>query len=466
VTQAASAQALPIGRPAAAPVAHPSALLNAPIGTAIARLAGPTMAVMVAQAGVAIAETAIIGRLGTAALAGFALVFPVMMLMTMMAAGGIGGGIASAVARALGAGRREDAGALVPHALAIAGAFALLFTLAVLLGGRPIFAALGGSGAALDDALAYAHPLFLGAVAHWAMFALSAAMRGAENAALPGKVMLIGSLAQIPLTYVLVLGFGPWPGFGIAGAALSSVGTAALSSIYIAWRICAGALGFVPTLAGGWRRPLFAAILEVGLVASISAVMANLTTILITFLVGGFGIAAIAAYGVGARLEFLQVPLVFGIGSALTTLVGVAVGAGDYARARRVAWTGAAAAALMTGLIGAFGALAPHAWLGLFSGDPTVLAAGRSYLVHVAPFYVLFGFGMALNFAAQGAGRMTWPFVAGLLRLAVATGGGYLAVHAGLGLDGLFAVVGLGLACFGGVNMLALWLAPWRAAAR
>ena len=126
----------------------PSPLLTAPIGGAIARLAGPTMAVMVAQAGASIAETAIVGRLGTEALAGFALVFPLMMLMTMMAAGGIGGGIAAAVARALGAGRRDLAGALIPHALVINAAFAALFTVVVQFTGPAIFRALGGHGAA------------------------------------------------------------------------------------------------------------------------------------------------------------------------------------------------------------------------------------------------------------------------------------------------------------------------------
>lgn len=451
-------------RSAPAQISTASPLLTAPIGVSILRLAGPTMAVMVAQAGVSIAETAIVGQLGTEALAGFALVFPVMMLMTMMAAGGIGGGIASAVARALGAGRRADAAALIPHALAIDLGFALLFTLGMYLGGETIFRALGGRGEALAYANAYAEVLFLGAVAHWVMFGLSAAMRGAGNAALPGKAMLIASLAQIPLTWVLVLGIGPWPGLGIAGAGLAAILTAGAAAIYLAQQTWAGALGFKPGLDGiGWRASLFGAILRVGLVASVSATMANMTTILVTFLVGGFGVAALAAYGVGARLEFLQVPLVFGIGSALTTLVGVAVGAGDFARARRVAWTGALAAAAMTGAIGLFGALFPAAWIGLFSSDAAVHEAGRSYLVHVAPLYLLFGLGMALNFAAQGAGRMLPPFLAGLTRMIVATGGGYLAVRAGLGLDGLFILVGVGIAVFGGVLALALWLAPWQA---
>lgn len=441
-----------------------SPLLAAPIGGSIFRLAVPTMAVMIAQAAVSIAETAIVGRLGTAALAGFALVFPVMMLMTMMAAGGIGGGIASAVARALGGGRREHAAALVPHALAIAVGFAIAFTVIIRLAGPTIFEALGGSGEALAHAVAYADVLFLGAIAPWVMFAMSSAMRGTGNAALPGKAMLAASLSQIPLSYVLVLGIGGWDGMGIVGAAISWIVTSGAAAAYLLHRAWNGALGFRPGLGTlGWRRDLFAAILRVGLVACVSALMANLTTILVTFLVGGFGIAAIAAYGVGARLEFLQVPLIFGIGSALTTLVGVAVGAGDYARARRIAWTGAVVAAGMTGAIGAFGALAPSTWIGLFSDDPAVHTAGRVYLQHVAPLYVAFGLGMALNFAAQGAGRMLWPFLASVLRMVVATGGGFAAIHFGLGLDGLFSLVAVGMFCYGAVIAGAMWLVPWKA---
>src|SRR6059036_1896226 len=71
----------------------------------------PTVAVLVAQTLVGVAETFYVSFLGTEALAGVALVFPVLMLMQMMSNGGVGGGVASAIARAIGAGRRADADA-------------------------------------------------------------------------------------------------------------------------------------------------------------------------------------------------------------------------------------------------------------------------------------------------------------------------------------------------------------------
>ncbi len=164
-------------------MSHP--LLTAPLGASLLRLAGPTTAVMVAQTLVAIAETYFFGRLGTDALAGFALVFPFMMLMTMMAAGGMGGGVAAATARALGAGRRDDARALVLHALVLGLFLALLFTLMAWTIAPTFYRLLGGSGAALAHAETYSQVLFTGSIAVWANFFFSALLRGGGDAATP-----------------------------------------------------------------------------------------------------------------------------------------------------------------------------------------------------------------------------------------------------------------------------------------
>lgn len=460
----------------APPKPHP--LLVAPPVPTIARLALPTTAVMIAQSGVSIAETWVIGKLGTEALAGFALVFPLLMLMTMMAAGGIGGGIASAIARAAGGGRTADVRALVVHALLVALGFALLFTIGMRVFGADLYRLLGslhggGGGSAgaggdparvLAFALTYSDMVFAGAAAHWAMFALSSIIRGAGNAALPGKAMLTSSLLQIPLTYVLVLGLGGWSGMGIAGAAVSSILSALLAAGLMALALRRGAAGFIPALRGvSLRGALFSPILRVGLISSISAVTTNLTTILVTLLVAGFGVAALAGYGVGSRLEFMLVPLAFGIGSALTTLVGIAVGAGQWERAVRVAVIGSLMAAALTGIVGALAAIFPQAWMSIFSADEVVQQTGVSYLTRAAPFYAFFGLGMALNFAAQGAGRQRVPLAIAFVRLALAAGGGWLAVHVwGLGQDGLFWAVAIAIVVFGIANLAALLLMPWR----
>ena len=139
-------------------------LLEAPIVPTLLRLAAPNVLVMVAQAAVGLIETYFVGKLGTDALAGMALVFPIVMLMQMTSAGAMGGGIASAIARALGARRRDDADALVLHAGAIALGFGVAFMAAVLLGGRWLYGRMGGTGGALDAAMVYSNWVFAGAV--------------------------------------------------------------------------------------------------------------------------------------------------------------------------------------------------------------------------------------------------------------------------------------------------------------
>lgn len=422
---------------------------------------------MIAQTFVAIAETFIFGRLGTDALAGFALVFPLMMMMTMMAAGGMGGGVAAAMARAMGAGRRDDARSLVLHALALGAVLALLFTLLAWTVAPTLYRLLGGEGRSLDHALTYSHVLFSGSLFIWANFFLSALLRGGGDAATPGRYMLFSSLAQVPLSYVLALGIGDWPGLGMAGPAISSLATSAVSALLQARALWGGKLGFVPALGGlSLQGRLFWDILRVGLIASFSAFTANLTAMLVTGLVGRFGVTALAGYGIGVRLEFMLVPLAFGIGSGLTTLVGVAAGANDWRRAVRAAWVGSLVAGLGIGLFGWIVAIVPEGWARLFTNDPQVIAATVAYITHVAPFYCLFGVGMTLSFASQGAGRMTAPFFAGIARLCIATVGGWFMIESlDWGLHGVFTAIAIGMIAFGSLIAGPLLFRPWRARA-
>src|SRR5262249_58570096 len=110
-------------------------------------------------------------------------------------------------------------------------------------------------------------------------------------------------------------------------------------------------------------------------------------------------------------------------------MVGTNIGAGHRARARRVAGVGAGLAAAVTGSIGLFGAVFPRLWLGLFSTQPGGLSLGTTYLQLVGPTYGCFGLGLALYFASQGAGRLLWPLVAGVVRLIGAARGGSVAIR-------------------------------------
>lgn len=436
-------------------------LLSGPIVPAMVRLALPTIGVLVVQTFVGIAETYFVGFLGTDALAGVALVFPVLMLMQMMSNGGIGGGVASAVARARGSGRQADAEAILWHAIVLAFGFGLAFMLAALACSPALYAAMGGKAGSLQAALTYSTLVFAGSVPLWVLALSSAALRGAGNVNVPALVALGGALLLLPLSPALIFGWGPLPHLGVAGGGGAVLlyyvlGAAALIA-FLRSRHSPIALRAAPL-----RYRHFKDILGVGLLSAVGTVQSNLTVTLITAAVGLFGAQAIAGYGIASRLDYLLIPLLFGWGTAVVTMVGTNIGAGQAGRARRIAWTGAALAFLATESIGLLVALRPDLWAGMFSDDPAVLALATLYLQRVAPFYGAIGAGMILYFAGQGARRVLVPVVAGTVRMVVAAGFGWLAIAwFGIGLPRLFEIVALSSLLFGAIIAVALRFTRW-----
>src|SRR5712692_8609268 len=437
-------------------------LLEGPIVSTLLRLATPNVLVMFVQASVGLIETYFVGKLGTDALAGVALVFPVLMLMQMMSAGAMGGGISSAIARALGAGRRADADALAMHALAIAVGFGLLFTLAVLGGGHWLYSVMGGSGASLTAALIYSNVVFSGAILIWVFNSLASVIRGTGNMAFPAVVTVVGAAVLIPLSPCLIFGWGPVPPLGVAGGAVAVIAYYVVGSIALIAYLRARR-SVVHLLFSGvrFRWPIFRDILRVGAVAALVTIQTNLTIVIATGFVGRFGPAAIAGYGTGSRLEYLLIPLVFGLGGPLVAMVGTNIGAGQRDRALRAAWIGAGIAAGLTEIIGLSAAAFPHAWLSLFDTNPAMLDTGSRYLRAVGPFYGLFGLGLALYFASQGAGRLSWPLLANGTRLLIAAGGGWLTLRWSGDVSYVFVALSAALAAFGLMNAGAVAGGAW-----
>ncbi|HYM03452.1 MAG TPA: MATE family efflux transporter [Stellaceae bacterium] len=440
-------------------------LLEGPIVPVLLRLAWPNVAVMIAQSAVGLIETYFVGWLGTDALAGVALVFPALMLMQMMSAGAIGGGISAAIARALGGGKRAEAEVLVMQALVLSLALGGIFSVLVLSFGPALYRAMGGAaGGALAAALLYSNVLFAGAPLLWLLNGLSSVLRGTGDMLTPALVTCGATLFLLVISPALIIGWGPVPRLEVAGGAVAVLITYAAGSAVLAWTIARGR----SLVRFRWRaaRPRWQPmreILRVGGFAAINTVMTNLTIVMVTAMVGSFGAVAIAGYGIGSRLEYLLIPLVFGFGAPLVALVGTNIGAGQVERAQRSAWIGALLCFLITEAIGLAGAAFPAAWIGLFSPEPAVIAMGSLYLRWVGPLYGVFGGAMALYFASQGAGRMVWPFTGGVLRFVVAVGGGWLAFREfGAGPAGLFALVGVGFLVFGATIVAAIAGGGWR----
>lgn len=277
-------------------------------------------------------------------------------------------------------------------------------------------------------------------------------------------VLLLVSVLSIALAGAFSLGWGGLPAWGMGGLALGAVLAHAIGAALALGYVLSGRAGFTMNRA----RPgvaMFADILHVGGIASINSVLTVLTIVLMVGAVGGYGADALAGYGLGARLEFLMIPVVFGIGAAMTAMVGTNIGAGQTRRALEIAWTGSLAAAAIVGSIGLVVALLPDLWLRIFLAPDAVgaLAAGRSYFRIVGPFYGFFALGLAIYFASQGAGRMMWPFLGGVLRIGVAFVGAICLGNAtDLGMRSVFIAIAAGMLVYGVFIAVALARTKWR----
>ena len=442
--------------------AAPDPLLTRPILPTLLRFAWPNMLAMLATALAAIAETAYVGSFGTASLAAMALVFPMVMLQAMLWAGAMGGGVSSAVSRAFGAGQPERANALAVHAMWIGVGIGMVY-MVLMLGFAPtLFAALGGQGEALHQAVAYANVAFLGSVFIWLVNTFASVIRGAGNMRAPSATLLLVAVAQVVVGGALGLGWGPFPRWGMAGVAAGQVVANGLGAAYLLYYLQSGRSRVQLRLRHTpMQWPLARDILRVGAVACISPFQTVITILILTRLVSQFGTDALAGYGIGTRLEFLLVPMAFAVGVASVPLVGMAIGAGNVARARQSTWIAAALAAGLLGALGLIVTFAPDVWTLRFTQDPAVVAAAALYFRWAGPAYALFGLGLSLYFSSLGAGKAAGPVLAGTLRMVLVAAGGAVLAWAQTPPWSIFALVAVGMAAYGVASWAAVRFTPW-----
>lgn len=428
------------------------------------RMATPNALAFLVQASVSMTEVWYVGQLGRTSLAAMAFVFPGLMLMQMLSGGALGGAVASAIARALGSGQIERAERLLWHAIVIAILAAALFLSIYILAGELLLRALGARGEVLEQAMQYGAVVFGGCLTIWTAALLSGTFRGMGEMRFPAALMAGGGIAQVILSGTLVLGWFGAPQLGIFGAAISVVTIATLNSVIAIWKLARGR----QTVQLKWSAArlewdLFSDIFRVGALAAISPFFSVSSIMVVNGLISRFGDATVAGYGIGSRLEFLLIPMVFGFGAAMNTMVGMNVGAGNVKRGEYIAAVGGGASAAITGLVGLTLAIFPEAWVGLFTDDPETLAAGASYLRISGWAFAFQGMGLALYFASQGAGAVLWPVIANFVRFGIGAGGAFLCVAVlELSVSWVYACLALGMALYGIVTAGSIWLGAWR----
>src|ERR1700753_268802 len=446
--------------PPAPPERH--ALVVGPSLPTLLHLAWPNALAFSAGTCVVMAETAYSGRLGVESLAAMALVFPFVMLTMTMSGGAMGGDVASAIARALGPGDHDRASTLATHAMLNAIAFGLVFMLGMLIFGSYLLETMGGRGNVLAQAIGYVQIFFGGAVLPWLLNSFAGILRGTGNMKLPSLMFLNAAACQIVIGGSLGLGIGPIPQFGMRGVAAGSLIAYTISVSVMGWYLFSGRARVVPKIRGlRIQSAMFFDILKVGAVSCFSPIQSVLTISIFTHMLAGVGAAVLAGFGIGAPLEFLLTSLSFSFGIATVPMIGMAIGGGNVARARRVAWTAGSLSFLAVGGIACLTPIFPHLWVNIFTKNEDVLIASRQYLATAAPWYGFIGLASSMYFSSQGAAKMLGPVLAQTARLVfIALGGYWLTVH-GANAQGFFVLAAASMVVLGTLSCASVILTRW-----
>ena len=438
--------------------------LSKPIVPLLIRMSAPNTVAFFIQSLVVLTEVWFISKLGTDSLAAVALAFPLLMITQTMSGGALGGAITSAIARSMGANDIDRVEKLIWHSVVISLGGALIFLILFLFFGNQLLFLLGGRGEILQESYAYCSVLFFGGALLWLSGSLSAVLRGMGNMRFPATLMVIASSFQVVLSGGFILGWFGFPKLGVPGAAVAVLITSAIMVTVILIKLQSNS---VPASLKKEKfqlsKSLFDDIFEVAIPASVSPLLTVGTILVLTGLVGTFGTEALAGYGIGSRVEFLMIPLIFGIGTAMTSIVGANIGAKEIIRAEKVGIYGGSTAGIVSVFIGLTLALFPESWIQFFTNDPKAFEVTKRYIQLVGPFYIFQGVGLSLYFASQGANAMKWPTIATIIRFLVASVGGAVSVYwLGLGIESIFISSSVAMTIFGIMIFVSIKGGAWR----
>ncbi len=438
--------------------------LTKPVMPLLIRMSAPNTVAFFIQSIVVLTEVWFISKLGTNSLAAVALAFPLLMITQTMSGGALGGAITSAIARSMGANDIDKAERLIWHSVVISLGGAFTFLLLFLLFGEQLLFLLGGRGDILKESYTYCSYLFLGGLILWLSGSMSAVLRGMGNMRFPATLMICTSFLQVFLSGGFILGWYGFPQIGVPGAAIATLISACVMVVIIFLKLMSKSIPVKLRLKQLiLSRDLFNNIFEVAIPASVSPLLTVGTILVLTGLVGTFGTEALAGYGIGSRVEFLMIPLIFGIGTAMTSIVGANIGAKNIIRAETVGIYGGTSAGVVSIFIGLILALFPDAWIQFFTDDVKAFEVTKLYIQIVGPFYIFQGIGLSLYFASQGANAMKWPTIATIARFLIASIGGGISVHwLGYGIGSVFIASAIAMMIFGTMIFVSIKKGAWR----
>jgi len=428
-------------------------------------LAWPSVITMLLQTANGMIDIAFVGRLGADALTGVGLASQVMMIL-MAISMAVSVGTTALVARFIGANQTKDAKEAVRQAIVLSFAISIVSGLLAFLAGPWLIAEMGAEGAGLRQGVLYLNILLLGIIPYYLMFILTGVYRGMGDMRTPLIVMAVVTAVSLVGDYALILGIGPFPRLGVAGAGIATAISRCVAMVMFLSYLPKSHLG--KALRGSWR-PVWSwhrRILNIGSPAAVQGLLRTAASMTFFGILGRipdstYGIAALT---IGLRTEALAFMPGFAFSVAATSMVGQNLGARRPDRAAAGAWAAAWQGMGVMGAMGLLFILFAHPIASVFTNDRSVLPLAASYLQINGISEPFLAMAMILTGALQGAGETRLPTAATIvtqwfIRLPLCY---YLTLTLGLGALGAWIAMS-GSTILAGLATLAVFkLSRWQ----
>jgi putative MATE family efflux protein len=383
---------------------HPD-LLTGSITKSVVRLSLPLAIAMLFQTGFSAIDMIFLGMVSSEAIAAVGMVFPVLYFFVSFVMG-VGVGLTSFIAREVGAGDIKKAERIAANGIIFSIIMSSSLAFLGVAFSRPLFTALGAGPEILESVLTYSRIIFIGFLFLFFAAFCSSIIRGEGDTKTPMKFMLIATLINLILDPILIFGLGPIPMMGVKGAALAMVISRSTMAVLAVRHFLSGKSLVKPTFKNfRFDISILKEILRVGIPSTITNMSASIGLMVFMRLVAGYGPLAIAAYGIGGRIESIAILPAFGMAGGVLTVVGQNYGAMQLERARKAIIS---AVILIAGFMLGVGALSlffSRELLYIFTDDPVVIAFGKDFLLFRAPFFALVGVRMTVSSGFAGAGN-------------------------------------------------------------
>jgi putative MATE family efflux protein len=417
---------------------HPD-LLTGSLTAHIIRLSLPMIVAMLFQTGFSVIDMVFLGMVSPKAIAVVSIVFPVIFFFVSFAMG-IGAGLTSFIARAFGAGDLKKAGRIAANGLAFSIVISVLLAVSGILFVKPLFVLLGAGPDILDSVLDYCRIIFIGFIFIFFGSFSNSIIRGEGDTKTPMKLLMIQTAVNLMLDPLFIFGCGPIPAMGVRGAALALV-ISRIVWVILCIRYFAGGKSQVRPVFRNFHfeLKLLKEILRVGIPSTVTFLSSSIGLMLFMKLVSGYGSLAIAAFGIGGRIENIAILPALGMSGAVLTIAGQNYGSGNIERTRDTIKHAIFLISVFMISVAIIALLFAEPINTIFTRDARVIVLGSNFLFYRAPFWMVMGVRIMIGAGFNGAGRPRVGLLTLLFGLFVMGLPAALILKSSMGLDAVWA---------------------------